>query len=182
LISVVQTSSGPSPGGCGTCRALRTGSIGSSIGADQRGDRYRIVVLLGDRSIFEIEDQSVRDGSLADSCKIGSANIRCAAHTPSAAPTNCTAIWARAERTVISRRTRNARVTAGLNCAPEIGPNIEISTTKAAPLVVVTFARVRGAVSCQLRAGGGRAWPWILGAPSARRHGEACWHAGYGTT
>ena len=54
--------------------------------------------------------------------------MACAHHTPAMPATSCTAIIAAPLAQVPSPRNRVTMVTAGLKCAPDIGPSMAIST------------------------------------------------------
>jgi hypothetical protein len=72
-----------------------------------------------------------------ENCHTGNSNMRWTAHTPATAPMICEAMYPAAIGHGSSRRNANARLTAGLKCAPESGPKIRISTTKIAPVGMV---------------------------------------------
>jgi len=76
----------------------------------------------------------------ADSIRMGSPNIPCAAHTPINAPATCATTYPATSVHARPPWDASASVTAGLKCAPDTGPNVRISATRAAP-VAIAFAR-----------------------------------------
>src|SRR4029453_9232605 len=60
--------------------------------------------------------------------------MRCATATPTNAPTTCAIAYLAAADQVIPPCDASASDTAGLKCAPEMGPNVRINPTGAAPV------------------------------------------------
>src|SRR5271155_2343375 len=76
-----------------------------------------------------------------DAAKIGSSNMRSAVATPANAPTIWAVMYAGTCRHPIPRCHASAKVTAGLKCAPEMGPNVRIRATSIAPVARVLASR-----------------------------------------
>src|SRR5579862_2339631 len=69
-----------------------------------------------------------------DARNTSSPNIKCATATPANAPTSCAAIYPGTSRHASPLCEASASVTAGLKCAPEIGPKVRMSVSSIAPL------------------------------------------------
>lgn len=72
-----------------------------------------------------------------------SPNIKCAAATPAEAPTNCTITYPGTSLQEMPPCQASARVTAGLKCAPEMGPKVKMRVASMAPVASVFARRAR---------------------------------------
>src|SRR5882762_3975228 len=67
----------------------------------------------------------------------GIPNMACAAIVPAMPPESCAAMYGRRLDQSNPPSIASATETTGLKCAPEMGPKVRISTTSAAPVVIV---------------------------------------------
>ena len=74
---------------------------------------------------------------LVEVCKMLKPKIKCVVQTPAIAPLNCAAKYINNDCRLIAPARQNIKLTAGLKCAPEIGPSKVISTYNPQPVAML---------------------------------------------
>ena len=101
-----------------------------------RAPRQRSPLLAPDKS----NNRKRNGAAFVETFTAGSANIRFAVMVPMHPPIICAHMNATVSVLVSARKRRKDRVTTGLKCAPETGPNIRINPMSA-PAVAAAFSR-----------------------------------------